>query len=68
MEHESALIALTAGYAAEFGGRSGALINVVTKSGTQECRGSAYEFLRNQRWSRARSTLRCAMPSARCMV
>src|SRR5262249_20718315 len=41
---------LTAGYAAEFGGRSGALVNVVTKSGTQEVRGSGLEFLRNQRF------------------
>jgi hypothetical protein len=38
---------LTSSYSAEFGGRSGALMNVVTKSGTREFRGSAYEFLRD---------------------
>ena len=41
---------LTANYSAEFGGRAGALINVVTKGGTREFRGSAYEYVRNQRF------------------
>jgi Carboxypeptidase regulatory-like domain/TonB-dependent Receptor Plug Domain len=41
---------LTAGYSAEFGGRAGALINVVTKGGTREVRGSAYEFLRDEKF------------------
>ena len=34
-------------YSAEFGGKSGGVINVVTKSGTNNLHGSAYEFLRN---------------------
>lgn len=34
-------------YDAEFGGKSGAVINVVTKSGTDQFHGSAYEFVRN---------------------
>jgi hypothetical protein len=38
---------LTSGYSAEFGGRSGALINVVTKSGTQQFHGALFEFLCN---------------------
>src|SRR6202035_3730444 len=34
-------------YDAEFGGKSGGVINVITKSGTDTFHGSAYEFLRN---------------------
>src|SRR2546427_7212369 len=34
-------------YNAEFGGKSGAVINVITKSGTDQLHGSAYEFVRN---------------------
>ena len=34
-------------YGAEFGGATGGVINVVTKSGSQTFHGSAYEFLRN---------------------
>lgn len=38
---------LTSSYAAEFGGRSGAMVNVVTRSGTREFHGTAFEFVRN---------------------
>lgn len=34
-------------YDAEFGGKSGGVINVITQSGTNMFHGSAYEFLRN---------------------
>ncbi len=37
----------TSSYAAEFGGRAGATINLVTKSGTREFHGVLFEFVRN---------------------
>ena len=36
-----------ADYSAEFGGKSGAVINVITRSGTNNFHGSVYEFVRN---------------------
>lgn len=34
-------------YSAEFGGKSGAVINVITRSGTTDYHGKVYEFVRN---------------------
>jgi hypothetical protein len=48
---------LTANYSAEYGGASGAQVRIVTKSGTTNFHGAAYEYLRNSAmnantWSR----------------
>ena len=37
----------TSNYSAEFGGNSGAIVNVASKRGANEFHGTAYEFLRN---------------------
>ncbi len=38
---------LTSNYSSEFGGTSGGVVNMVTKSGTNDLHGSLFEFLRN---------------------
>ena len=38
---------LTSLYSAEYGRNSGSIINVTTKSGTNEYHGTIYEYLRN---------------------
>ena len=40
-------------YSAEFGGKSGGSINVVTKSGSNNFHGTVYEFVRNKHLRRA---------------
>jgi hypothetical protein len=37
----------TSNYSAEYGASAGAIVNVVTKSGSNDIHGSAFEFLRN---------------------
>jgi hypothetical protein len=38
---------LTGDYSAEYGSASGALVRIITKSGTRDFHGTAYEYLRN---------------------
>ena len=49
-------------YDAEFGGKSGGVINVITKSGTNHFHGSLYEFVRNNVFD-ARNFFRSRQPA-----
>src|SRR3984893_4750613 len=44
---------LTSNYSAEYGFTSGGVINAITKSGTNQLHGSAYEFIRNKSFDAA---------------
>jgi len=55
---------LTSSYSAEFGGRSGSMVNVVTKNGTRDFHGSLFEFVRNDMFD-ARSFFAAAVPPLR---
>ena len=42
---------VTNGFAPEFGRATGGLLNVVTKSGTNQLHGSLYDFVRNDKFN-----------------
>ena len=54
----------TSSYAAEFGGRAGAIVNLVTKSGTKDFHGTLFEFVRNDAFD-ARSFFSAKVDSLR---
>jgi hypothetical protein len=50
----------TSNYSAEFGANSGAIVNMVTKSGTNAVHGSVYEYLRDDAFDATRDFARIA--------
>jgi hypothetical protein len=55
---------LTSSYSAEFGGRAGAIMNVVMKSGTRDFHGTLFDFVRNDSFD-ARSFFALSKPPLR---
>ncbi|PYR90416.1 MAG: hypothetical protein DMF84_21135 [Acidobacteria bacterium] len=51
VESISEVKVLVSGYQAEYGRSSGVQISAVTKSGTNQFRGSAYDVIRNSKWN-----------------
>lgn len=52
-----------AGYSAEFGRSTGGLVNAITKSGTNEFRGSAFYLNRNKDWAETNAFGQKAAPT-----
>jgi Carboxypeptidase regulatory-like domain/TonB dependent receptor len=53
----------SAGYSAEFGRSTGGLVNAITKSGTNQIRGSAFYLNRNKEWAETNAFGQKAAPT-----
>ena len=56
---------ITASAPAEFGGRAGGVVSVITKSGTNAVTGEAYEYFRNKKIDRLDPITKAALDAAR---
>lgn len=56
---------MTANYSAQYGRAAGAIISVVTKSGTNELHGDVYDFLRNSSMMSAKNFFATTVPPLR---
>lgn len=64
MDSIAEITILTSSYKAEFGGRLGSSVNVVTKNGTKDFHGTLFEFVRNDTFD-ARSFFSASVPFLR---